>query len=430
MNSTVPRFLAMAFLAIPFPSLAADWPHWRGPARSGISDEASGWTGEAWLAEKPVWTSNVGAGASSPLVVGDRVFTLGYESGKDVLRCSGAKDGKPLWAVSYKCPKYGRFHIGDEGFYSGPSSTPEYDPASGYLYTLSVDGDLNCWDSKAEGKKVWGRNLYGDYKAERRPKLARGEQRDYGYTSASLVHGDWLLVEVGSAKRGSVIAFDKATGKEAWASELKDEAGHTGGLSPMRVEGVACVAVLTLRSLAVIRLDAGKEGKTVGTFPWVTDFANTIAGPAVDGDSVIIAAAYNHNAMCKVTATLDGLKEAWRKKSPSKVCTPVIHDGSVYVAWQRVKCIDFKTGDLKWEGGAIGDPGSCIVTGDGRLLVYGSNGKLILVEGAKRSPKAYKELAAKEKLFESSAWPHVAIAGGKIYCRDRDGNLTAFTLGK
>lgn len=420
--------LLLAFLILALaPALrAADWPHWRGPNRTGITDEASGWDAAAWLPDKPAWTAKLGEGASSPIVVGDRVFALGWEDGQDTLRCLNAKDGKPLWGQSYKCPRYGRFHMGDEGLYSGPSSTPEFDPATGFIYTLGADGDLHCWDTNTDGKKLWHLNLYDTYKAQRRPKLTGAPQRDYGYTSSPIVHKDWLLVEVGSTKRGSVIAFDKKTGKEMWASELKEEAGHTGGMAPMTVEGVPCVAVLTQRSLAVIRLDAGNEGKTAATFPWVTDFANTIAGPAVAGDSAVIAAGYNHNAMCRVQFTLSGAKEVWRKKFPSKVCTPVIHDGCVYVAWQRVRCIDFETGALKWEGNSVGDPGSCVVTGDGRLVAYGLNGKLLLVEGAKRSPNAYKELAVKDKLFRSEAWPHVALAGGRVYCRDRGGNMVVF----
>ncbi len=426
----MPRLAALALLVFTLSASAADWPHWRGPNRTGITDESSGWTGEAWLADKPAWIAKVGEGASSPIVVGDRVFTLGWEDGKDVLRCFSTRDGKLVWSVNYKCPKYGRHRMGDEGLYSGPSSTPEYDAATNCLYTLSTDGDLNCWDTKTEGKKLWGRNLYDDYKAARRPKLTPAPQRDYGYTSSALVHRDWLLVEVGSTKSGSVIAFDKKTGKEVWESELKDEAGHTGGMAPMTVEGVPCVAVLTQRNLAVIRLDAGKEGKTVATFPWVTDFANTIAGPAVEGNSVLLTAAYNHAAMCKVTVTLEGAKEVWRKKFPSKVCTPVIHDGHVYVAWLKVRCIDWKSGDLKWEGGTFADPGSCVVTSDGRLVVYGYNGKLALIEGAKRSPDAYKELAVKDKIFKTHGWPHVALADGRFYCRDRDGNLAVFAIGK
>jgi outer membrane protein assembly factor BamB len=419
--------LPLIALAIALPLSAADWPHWRGPERNDITKEPSGWDGKAWLAEKPAWTTRVGEGASSPIVAGERVFTIGWWAEKDTVHCFNAKDGKKLWSVSYKAPQYGRFHMGDEGLYSGPSATPEFDAATGYLYTLGADGDLHCWDANADGKKLWHRNLYDDYKVQRRPKLTQAPQRDYGYSSAPFVYKDWLLVEVGSTKSGSVIAFDKKSGKEAWASEIKDEAGHTGGLAPITVEGVPCVAVLTQRNLAVIRLAAGKEGKTVATFPWVTDFANTIAGPAVEGDGVILTAGYNHSTICKVKVTLKGIEEVWRKKYHSKVCTPVIHDGHVYFVWQRMRCLDWKTGEQKWEGGGFGDPGSCIVTGDGRLIVYGLSGKLALVEGAGRSPKAYKELAVKDKLFTTHAWPHVALADGRVYCRARDGNLAVFS---
>src|SRR5829696_3369991 len=228
--------------AAPLPG--ADWPHWRGPTRNGLTDEPSGWADARWLADKPAWTANVGSGASSPLVVGDRVYTLGRSGGRDVVRCLAAKDGKELWTAGYRGPEYGRFHNGDEGLYSGPSSTPEYDPETNLLYTLGPDGDLRCWDTTADGKEVWALNLYDAYGARQRPKLTRSPVRDYGYTSSPLVHGGWLLVEVGSPS-GTLVAFDKKTGKEAWRSELTDEAGHNAGPVPMTVEGVPCVALLT-----------------------------------------------------------------------------------------------------------------------------------------------------------------------------------------
>jgi outer membrane protein assembly factor BamB len=243
-----------------------------------------------------------------------------------------------------------------------------------------------------------------------------------------MIYQEWLLVETGSTKRGTLMAFDKRTGKEIWASELKDEAGHTGGASLITVEGVPCVAIVTQRHLAIIRLDAGHEGKTVATFPWLTDFANNIAAPAVHGDSVLVTSAYNQNAMCRVRITLNGAKEVWRVKYPSKVCTPVIHDGSVYVAWQRVRCLDWETGKLRWEGGTVGDPGSCVITSDARLIVFGHRGRLLLVEGAARSPSQYRELAQVDRLFQSEAWPHVAIAGGHVYCKDRAGHLMRFSV--
>lgn len=429
---TASQFLSLcvALSAVGQHAHAGDWPFWRGPTRDGLSAESSRWSKDGWLPAEPAWRATLGVGASSPVVAGGQVFVLGNAGGKDTLRCLNAADGKEAWAVNYACKLYGRFHEGDQGLYSGPSSTPEFDPDSKRLYTLSADGHLNCWDTRQAGKNVWTRNLYDDFQVGKRPKLTRAPQRDYGYTSSPLVHGDWLLVEVGSTKHGTVIAFDKATGKQLWASELKDEAGHTGGIAPMTVEGVPCVAVVSQRNLAVIRLDGDKAGRTVGTFPWVTDFANSIAGPAVRGDCVLVTAAYNHNAICKVKFTLTEAKEVWRQKFPSKVCTPVIHKDHIYVAWQKVRCLSWETGELKWEGGLVSDPGSCIVTADDRLIVYGKNGKLSLVETAVRSLDKFLELAVADNLFRSAAWPHVALADGRLFCRDRDGNLSCFVLPK
>lgn len=427
----MPRSLvlfAVAMLTVS-PLSAADWPHWRGPTRDGHTPESSGWAVEPWLAEKPAWTANVGVGASSPLVVGDRVYTLGRIDGHDVVRCLDVATGKEVWTAKDRGPVYGRFHAGDESFYSGPSSTPEYDPATKLLYTLSPDGDLRCRDTAAAGKEVWAINLYDAYQVKQRPRIGRSPLRDYGYTSSPLVHGNWLLVEVGAA-RGTLVAFDKRTGKEAWASELAGEAGHTSGPVPMTVESVECVAMLTLRQLAVVRLDAAKAGKTVATVPWATEFANNVASPAVRDNYVLVTSAYNQYAIGKFKVTLAGATEVWRKKYPSKVCTPVIHGGHVYLAWQKVRCLDWETGDLVWEGGSFGDPGSCVVTADDRLVVYGGMGKLALVETATRSPTAYKELAVRDKMFSAVAWPHVAVAGGRVYCRDRDGNLACFRLAK
>jgi outer membrane protein assembly factor BamB len=419
--------LLLAFApSVPF-AAAEDWPHWRGPTRNGLTQEVSGWSKDGWLPEQPSWRANVGQGAAAPIVVGQDVFLLGHAGGKDILRCLNCVDGKERWRQSYACKAYGRYHMGDEGLYSGPSSTPEYDPATRLLYTLSADGDLSCWDTAQEGKQRWTLNLYSAYDVGRRPKLTRAPQRDYGYTSSPLVYKDWLLVEVGATKTGTLIAFDKRTGKQVWASELKDEAGHTGGPALLTIERVPCVVVVTQRHVAALRLDAGNEGKTIATFPWVTDFANTIAGPAVQDDCVLVTAAYNMNTLCKLRFTLREVKELWRKPFPSKVCTPVIDKDHVYVAWQKVRCLSWQTGELRWEGGAFSDPGSCLITGDNKLVVYGHNGKLALLDTAPTATK-YQELASRDKIFSSLAWPHVALAGQRLYCRDREGNLVCFAL--
>ncbi len=406
---------------------AEDWPHWRGPTRDDIATESSGWTGKSWISNQPVWKTSVGEGSSSPIVVGDRLYVMGWRNGKDSLHCLDTTSGKENWSVAYEAPKYGRLATGDEGLYSGPTSAPEYDTATGLLYTLSCDGDLNCWDTKQRGRRVWSINLYDEYKVGRRPKVGRSGLRDYGYTTSPLVHDDWLIVEVG-ADAGTLIAFDKMTGNVAWRSQAKHPAGHSGGIVPMTVEGIPCIAAMTFQGLLVARLDADHAGQTVAEYEWITSFVNNIATPAVFENNVVITSAYNHQAICKLEITMHGARKVWEQKFASKVCSPIIHDGHIYWAWQQMHCLDLETGEQKWVGGSFGDAGSCIVTADHRLIVWGGRGKLALINTAKHSPESYDELASIDRLFSTDAWPHVAMAHGQLHCKDWDGNLACFQL--
>lgn len=406
---------------------ADDWLHWRGTNRNDVVTEASRWSKDEWLPQEAAWHQEIGEGSTSPIVVGNRVFVLGWQSNQDLLSCLDVKTGKVIWSSSYDCPRHGRFATGDEGFYSGPTSTPEYDTSTGYIYTLSCDGNLNCWDSNMRGKSVWSVSLYDKLTIGRRPRVGRSGLRDYGYTTAPFVYGDWVIVEAG-AKEGSLVAFSKSTGQQVWTSQATGPAGHTGGLIPIEVEGIPCVAVMRYQGLLVARLDKGSEGKTVAEFEWITDFINNIATPAVHDNHVLITSAYNHQKICKLVITLNGARKIWEQPYSSKVCSPIIHDGHVYWAWQQMHCLDFETGELKWQGGNFGDAGSCILTSDQRLIVWGGQGKLAVVDTAVRSPSKYSEIAVRDNLFSSDVWPHVVLADGRLYCKSREGQLLCFKL--
>lgn len=406
---------------------AEDWPHWRGPHRDGKTSEHSGWPHQSWPAMKPAWQADVGRGSSSPVVVGEHVFVLGWKNKQDHLQCLDAATGRQQWVQAYSAPKYGRKSNGDQGLYDAVTSTPEFDPQTGGLYTLGIDGDLNCWATRRAGRRVWHLNLYDEFDVPSRPKVGRSGQRDYGYTSSPLVYGDWLIVEVGAAS-GNLIGFDKRTGKILWRSAANDASGHNGGPVPITVEGIPCIAVHTFEGLLVVRLDKPNLGKTVATYPWKTDFANNIATVAVHENEVLLTSAYNHYKIAKIRVALEGAKLIWQQKYPSKVCTPVIHAGRVYFSWRKLHCLDFATGKLLWQGGSYGDPGSCILTADDRLVVWGNSGDLALVETAARSPDRFQQLALRRGLGTVDAWPHVALANRQLYCRDRSGRLTCFRL--
>lgn len=407
---------------------AVDWPHWRGPNRDDITNEDSGWTQGAWPLKKPRWQISIGVGCTSPIVVDGRLYSMGWNAGKDTVYCIDTSSGKTLWQQTYKAPEYARLSMGDKSVYSGPSSTPEFDTETKYLYTLSLDGDLNCWDTTKKGQRKWGINLYDLYKPPRRPKVNRSGQRDYGYTSSPMVYKDWLIVEVGS-KQGNVMAFDKRTGKRIWASKANDPGGHNGGPALMTIEGVHCLAVLNFNGLLVIRLDEGHEGETVATYPWRTEWANNIAGPAVFKNTVLITSEYNFKKICKLEITLKGAKKVWEKPFSSKACTPIIHKGHVYWVWRTVHCLDFETGNEVWEiRESYGNPGSCILTGDDRLIIWGGRGRLTLAETAVRSPKKAKVLSDQQRLTRQDSWPHVVLANRQLFLKDKSGRIMCFDL--
>ncbi len=406
---------------------AEDWPAWRGPRRNDTSAESSRWDDQGWP-PKTLWRANVGVGSTSPVVVGDQVFVMGWSGGRDHLRCLDAATGKPRWTVSYECRQYGRYATGDEGLYSGITSTPEYDAETGLLFTLSADGHLNAWDTRNQGKHAWGFNLYDRFGVRQRPKPTRNGLRDYGYTSSPLVEGKWLIVEVG-AEQGLLMAFDKHTGQPQWSSRANGPAGHNAGPVRMTVEGKPCVAVLHVRGLLVARIDAGHEGQTVAEYPWPTDFANNIASPVVQDNFVLITSNYNQNKMCKLRITLAaGAEKVWEQPHVSQICTPVVHRGRVYWSWENMHCVDWESGKLLWKGDRLGEAGSCIITADDRLIAWTGRGALTLIETAARSPTEYKRLHQMQVLDRTDAWPHVVLAAGRLYCKDRGGELACLAL--
>ncbi len=416
---SVSKFLALVALAAA-PALAGDWPHWRGPSRDGVVPEASGWPG-GWPPKK-LWAANVGKGCSSPILVSGKLYVTGWWDGQETLHCFNARTGAELWRQASRAPRYGRHATGDEGEYGGPSSTPAFDAVTGLLYTLSLDGDLRCWDAAKEGKAVWAFNLYDKFKAPQRPNVGGG-RRDYGYPTSPLVRGDALIVEVG-APTGTVMAFDKRTGERRWASEFHGPAGHTGTPVELKVGDVPCLALLTLQHLVVMRLDAGHEGRTVATTPWATEFACNVSTPAVAGSRILITSEYNHSVSTLFEATASGLREVWTSKTHGVSSSPVVFRDRVFLINQPVQCIELATGKLKWRGGDFTN-GSCVVTAaDGKLIVFGSR-KLVLLDAL---ADEYRELARLDRVVPGTCYPHLALADGVLCCKDRDGNLVAFSV--
>lgn len=411
-------------------ALGEDWPQWRGQNRNDITSESSGWP-DSWP-PKQLWSKNVGQGCTSPIIVGKQLYVMGWQGegnlkknpiGTDTVYCLDVTTGEGLWKQTYPCRYQGRLRTGDLGRYGGASSTPAFDPQTGYLYTLSLDGDFRCWDTNQSGKLVWAMNFYDEYNVPQRPNVGRGK-RDYGFTSSPLVQGDLVIVEVGDDE-SNIMAFDKRTGQRQWVSSCVEPAGHTSGPVPLTVQGISCIASLTLRKLVVMRTDKGHEGKMIAEYDWQTDYSCNIPTPAVLDNKIVLTSAYNQKKTSLLEISLTGARENWSSKYFSMVCSPVIYKGCVYMVDDSLKCLDLETGQLKWQGGKFVH-GSCLITaGDDKVIAFGK-GQLVLID-AFPSDNQYHELGRVNEVVPDTCYPHVVLSNGIIYCKDKAGNMVCFS---
>lgn len=398
-------------------ALAADWAQWRGPNGNNIVNDASGWA--AGAQPQRLWSKMVGNGAATPLIVAGKVYAMGFQAGSDTVYCFDAKTGEELWKQSYPSKDRTRYHNADEGNYSGVLATPAFDAATGYLITMSCDGDMKCWDTAKKGASVWSKSLMTELNVQHRGG------HEYGFTCGPAIVGDTVVVEA-TAASGTYTAFDIKTGTAKWSSQYKKSAGHSGGPAFLEVGGVPCLAYMALHDIVVFRVDKGHEGQTIGTVPWSTMYEANIPAPAALGNLLFVTSDYGNKTKCfEVTAA--GLKEKWTSPASAKVAAPVVYKDSVYVIDSKMKCLDIATGKVKWEGGNFGgnSSGNCLVTtGDNKVIGFGG-GSLVLLEA---SAPAYKELA-KVDAVPGLAYPQVTIAGGLICCKDFRGALVCFKVG-
>src|SRR5438094_1804242 len=203
--------LSVSLCAVSLSAAADDWPQWRGPERTDISNE----TGllRKWPTSGPplVWTyEQAGVGYSGPAIVGNRLYTMGGEDQKEYVYALdiGTKPPKKVWSAEVG-PLF------EEGHGNGPRGTPTVE--GDVLYAIGADGNLVCAET-ATGKLRWQCSL---------PKNLGGRRPHWGYTESVLVDGDKVLCTPGSP-RGTIAALNKRTGEKIWQSaDLTDPAGYS-----------------------------------------------------------------------------------------------------------------------------------------------------------------------------------------------------------
>jgi outer membrane protein assembly factor BamB len=422
----LPCTLLAAALALP--AAAADWPHWRGPFRTGTSEEkglVSRWTRAG---ENVAWKASLTARAT-PVVFDGRVCTTGRGGAgptrHELVACYDAHTGKELWTRRF--PVYNT----TVPFTRVGWAALGADPETGYVFAQHVDGQLTALDR--EGKTVWQHRMGEEY----------GRGSGYGgRTLIPLVDEDRVVVGVVGAGWGDIgpprqryMAFDKRTGVLRWISTPAQ-----GPFDDANNQASPTVAVIGGRRLVI---GGGADGwlyavdSRTGAPVW--RYQLSVRGlnspPVVDGH-VVFAAHSEENpqggAMGAVAA-IDGRGSGdisatgtvWRTLGlPVGFAGPTVAGGRIYVVDNaaNLHALDQKDGRLLWTH-SLGTVGRAApVFADGKLYLTEQNGKVLVVEpGATSARTLHEETYTMPEGRAAELWGGVAVGYGRFYFTTEEG---------
>ncbi|HTA30686.1 MAG TPA: PQQ-binding-like beta-propeller repeat protein [Candidatus Cybelea sp.] len=381
---------------------SADWYRYRGPDLNGISTE-TGWQTH-WPAEGPkrLWKASIGTGFSSVTVSHGRLYAFGNTGNSDTVYCFDAATGATVWKHTYPCPLDPHFYEG------GTSCTPTVDDDR--VYTISRKGDLFCLDA-AKGSVIWSLNVATDL---------GDEIPTWGLAGSPLVQGDMLILNVGSAGT----ALDKMTGKVRWASP-KGSGGYATPV-PFDFHGEHCLAIMSLHTLEAVRL---ANGKSLWRYPWKTDYDVNAADPIIVGDDkIFISSGYGHGS-----TLLDISKgkpvALWENPDfRNHIATSILWNGFLYgtddvnKSTYELKCVDLKTGAIKWSEPSFGK--GTLTMADGKFIGLSDKGMLMVIEP---SPEGFKAISSAQVLG-GKCWTAPVLSNGRIYCRNSRGDLVCLDV--
>lgn len=396
-----------------FHAPAESWPRYRGPNGDGIYP---GKILAPWPAQGPkkLWSTPTPAGFSSFSVAGGKVFTVIARDVNGTLSevciALDAASGKELWATTTGVAKYedgGNSGTEDNKGGDGPRSTPTMDGNRVYVYSAQMV--LHCLDADT-GKSVWKKDIISEF---------NGKNVGWQNAISPLVDGDLLYI-AGGGPGQSMLAFNKETGAVAW--KTGDEKMTQASPVVTTLHGVR--QVIYIMQSGLVAVDAPK-----GDLLWKQSFpyrVSTACLPVLGGDIVFCTAGYDiGSAAYEVTKTGEkfGTRELWRLKGNKPVASlwspPVYRDGFLYGVFSfkqfgksgMLKCVDLKTGQVKWEQAGFG-AGNVVIAGE-NLLALADDGQLALVQP---TPEAYKEIS-RFKAVTGKCWSTPAVAEGRLYVR-------------
>lgn len=238
-------------------AIAADWPMFRGPNASGVS-EAKNLPVEFGPEKNVIWKTPLPGGHSSPVLSADRIYLTAVEDEKLFVFCLERESGKILWRREVPRPRKQELHK------SNSPVSPSIATDGRNVFAFFTDFGLISYGP--DGEERW--------------RVPLGPFNNPFGMGASPVLANGKVIQVCDAETGSfAIAVDQKNGKIVWK---KDRSERTRGFStPVlhKADGRLQAVIAGSGRLIAYDVDNGEEVWFVRGLTWQVK-----PTPVVDGD--------------------------------------------------------------------------------------------------------------------------------------------------
>ena len=402
------------------------WLSWRGPRQEGTSTETGLPESVSIDGENGSWSYKL-SGRGTPVVAGDRVYTLGYEGEgpelQELLVCLNATSGEKIWEHRFTD------FLTDVIYYRFAIGSPTIDPETGNVLCMSSAGLLSCFG--ADGELRWQHSMMSEYGRLTFPN---------GRTGAPLVDGDLAIVHVISASwgphgpaRDRFYAFDKDTGESLWSCTPGGPPKDSSFSFPVIAEeNGKRVLYAGLGGGHLVCVDL-RTGDPLWKFPMATGGVNSSALLYKD---TVIAIHGKENLDTSTIGRMVAIKrgsepgpgepqltlgkdhEVWRTDLTAFTSSPVLVGNRIYQTdlTGELHCVDADTGAEIWHEKLAPDQlHASPVWGDGKLYIPMNNGQFYVVRPGDEGPEILQTVQ-----LEGNCLGAPAIHRGRIYVHTTD----------
>jgi outer membrane protein assembly factor BamB len=396
--------LGLGLLMATSPSLADNWPQFRGPNRDAISKETGLLRSWPEGGPKVLWTTEMCEGYSAPAVYNGRVYVNDYDRSKNewLVRCLSLDAGQEHWRFQERRrirPNHGITR-----------TVPAVDGK--YVFSLDPKCVLHCLDAQT-GEQLWRRSLVKDYEATI-PAWYAGQ--------CPLIEPDRVIVATGG--RAVLVALKKDTGEPIWETPNPQQwtMSHVS-VMPAEIGGVSQYLYAMLDGAVGV---SAEDGKLLWHFPWKFNIAVPVSPVSLGDGRVFLTSCYEaETVMIRVEREGDTFKtEQLFSLSPndwnSETHTPIFVQDHLFAIGKKRRglftCLDVK-GAQVWTSRDKASFGlGSYLLADGMFYVLeGKTGVLRLLEA---NTEEYRELASAQVLTGPDVWAPLALSDGKLLVRD------------